>query len=137
MNRKAKEIHLDHSNFTNPVGYDDPAHQMTAIDLSRLASVALSDKTIVKMVGIPAITIADVTHTYFHSLKNVNQLLGKIPGVSGIKTGWTENAGENLVTLVERNGRRVILVVLKSNDRFGETVKLIDWVFANLQWKTY
>jgi len=137
MNRKAKEIHLDNSTFTNPVGYDDPAHRMTAIDLARLASVALSNKTIVKMVGIPAITISDVTHTYFHSLKNVNQLLGKIPGVSGIKTGWTENAGENLVTLVERDGRRIILVVLKSSDRFGETVKLIDWVYANYKWRTY
>jgi serine-type D-Ala-D-Ala carboxypeptidase (penicillin-binding protein 5/6) len=137
MNRKAKEIHLDHSTFTNPVGYDDPAHQMTAIDLARLASVALSNKIIVKMVAIPAITISDVTHTYYHSLKNVNQLLGKIPGVSGMKTGWTENAGENLVTLFERNGRKIILVVLKSNDRFGETVKLIDWVFANYEWKTY
>jgi len=89
------------------------------------------------MVAIPAITISDVTHTYFHSLKNVNQLLGKVPGVSGIKTGWTENAGENLVTLVERNGRKIILVVLKSGDRFGETVKLIDWVFGNFEWKTY
>jgi D-alanyl-D-alanine carboxypeptidase (penicillin-binding protein 5/6) len=137
MNKKAKEIHLTNSTFTNPVGYDDPAHQMTAIDLSRLARVALGNKTIVKMVAIPAITISDVTHTYFHSLKNVNQLVGKIPGVSGIKTGWTENAGENLVTLVERNGRKIILVVLKSSDRFGETVKLIDWVFANYEWKTY
>jgi serine-type D-Ala-D-Ala carboxypeptidase (penicillin-binding protein 5/6) len=137
MNKKAKEIHLENSTFTNPVGYDDPAHQMTAIDLSRLARVALGNKTIVKMVAIPAITISDVTHTYFHSLKNVNQLVGKIPGVSGIKTGWTENAGENLVTLVERNGRKIILVVLKSADRFGETVKLIDWVFANYEWKTY
>jgi D-alanyl-D-alanine carboxypeptidase (penicillin-binding protein 5/6) len=137
MNRKAKEIHLEHSTFTNPVGYDDPAHKMTAIDLSRLASVALGNKTIVKMVGIPAITIADVTHTYYHSLKNVNQLLGKVPGVSGIKTGWTEEAGENLVTLVERNGRRIILVVLRSQDRFGETVKLIDWAFANYVWKHY
>jgi serine-type D-Ala-D-Ala carboxypeptidase (penicillin-binding protein 5/6) len=137
MNRKAKEIHLTNSTFTNPVGYDDPAHQMTAIDLSRLASVALNNKTIVKMVGIPAITISDVTHTYYHSLKNVNELLGKVPGVSGIKTGWTQNSGENLVTLVDRNGHRVILVVLKSADRFGETVKLIDWVFANYAWKTY
>lgn len=137
MNRKAKLLHLTRSTFANPVGYDDPGHKMSALDLAQLASVALNDKLISKMVAIPAITISDVTHTYFHNLKNVNQLLGKIPGVAGIKTGWTEQAGENLVTLVERNGRRVIFVVLRSQDRFGETSTLIDWVFSAFEWKEY
>ena len=137
MNEKAKALHLTKSTFTNPVGYDDPNHKMTPLDLSRLARVALDNKIIAKMVAIPEITISDVTHTYFHHLKNVNQLLGKIPGVGGIKTGWTEEAGENLVTLIERNGNRVIIVILQSKDRFGETAKLIDWVFTNYVWETY
>ncbi|MBI3343242.1 D-alanyl-D-alanine carboxypeptidase [Candidatus Gottesmanbacteria bacterium] len=135
MNEKAKSLNLAQSHFTNPVGFDDPTHQMTPMDLARLANVALSNKTIAKMVAIPQITISDVTHTYFHSLTNVNQLLGKIPGVVGIKTGWTEEAGENLVTLVDRGGHRVIVVALKSKDRFGDTTKLIDWVFVNTQWE--
>lgn len=136
MNEKAKQLYLTQSRFTNPVGFDDPAHKMTPMDLVRLAMVALVNKTIAKMVGIPQITISDVTHTYFHNLTNVNQLLGKIPGVGGIKTGWTEEAGENLVTLVERGGRRIIIVVLKSRDRFVDTTTLIDWVFANHRWET-
>jgi D-alanyl-D-alanine carboxypeptidase (penicillin-binding protein 5/6) len=107
------------------------------MDLARLASVALTNKTVSKMVAIPQITVSDETHTYFHPLTNVNQLLGKIPGVGGIKTGWTEEAGENLVTLVERNGHRVIIVVLKSLDRFADTAFLIDWVFYNHNWETY
>lgn len=137
MNKKAEELHLSNSHFANPVGYDDPNHYMTAEDLSRLASVALSNKTIAKMVGIPQITVSDVTHSYFHKLSNVNQLLGKIPGVAGIKTGWTEEAGENLVTLIERNGRRVIIVVLKSADRFNDTIQLINWTFNNVEWQMY
>jgi len=137
MNEKAKQLHLTQSNFTNPVGFDDPNHKMTPIDLVRLATATLLNKTIAKMVAIPQITISDVTHTYFHSLTNVNQLLGKIPGVGGIKTGWTEEAGENLVTLIERGGRRVIIVVLKSKDRFVDTTKLIDWVFANHRWEAF
>ena len=88
------------------------------------------------MVAIPQITVSDVTHTYFHPLTNVNQLLGKIPGVGGIKTGWTEEAGENLITLVERGGHRVIIVVLKSLNRFADTTRLIDWVFSSYQWIT-
>jgi D-alanyl-D-alanine carboxypeptidase len=137
MNKKAKEIHLDHSHFTNPVGYDNPDHKMTPSDLARLAAYALTNKTIAKIVAIPQITISDVTHTYFHSLTNVNQLLGKIPGVGGIKTGWTEEAGENLVTLIERNGHRVIIVVLKSANRFTDTTSLINWIFASYEWKVF
>lgn len=137
MNKKAGELHLLGSHFTNPVGFDDPDHYMTAEDLARLADVALSNKTIAKMVGIPQITVSDVTHIYFHKLSNVNQLLGKIPGVAGIKTGWTEEAGENLVTLMERDGRRVIIVVLKSKDRFADTIALINWTFGNIEWQTY
>ncbi|MBI5448876.1 D-alanyl-D-alanine carboxypeptidase [Candidatus Gottesmanbacteria bacterium] len=137
MNEKARTLHLTKSHFTNPVGYDHPDHKMSPIDLARLSGIALSNKTIAKMVAIPQITISDVTYTYFHPLKNINQLLGKIPGVGGIKTGWTEGAGENLVTLLDRSGHRLIFVVLKSRDRFGETAKLIDWVFANYQWQVF
>lgn len=135
MNKKAQSLKLAHSHFTNPVGFDDPDHKMTPMDLARLARVALSNPVIAKMVAIPQITVSDVTHTYFHPLTSVNELLGKIPGVGGIKTGWTEEAGENLVTLVERNGHKVILVVLHSKDRFAETSALIDWTFANYRWE--
>lgn len=137
MNEKAKNLHLTNSFFTNPVGFDDPNHVMTAIDLTRLAAFALTNKTIAKIVAIPQITISDVTHTRFHPLTNVNTLLGKIPGVAGIKTGWTEEAGENLVTLVERNGHRVVIVVLKSQNRFVDTEMLINWVFATYEWQSF
>lgn len=135
MNKKAAALHLTHSTFTNPVGYDDPNHKMSPVDLALLGEAALNSKVIAKMVAIPAITISDVTHTYFHQLKNVNELLGKIPGVGGIKTGWTEEAGENLITLVERNGHKLIIVVLHSQDRFGDTSFLINWIFSNYEWK--
>ncbi len=137
MNAKASELRLDHSTFTNPVGYDNPGHKTTPMDLARLANYALNNKIIAKMVAIPQITVSDVTHTYFHPLKNVNELLGKVPGVGGIKTGWTEEAGENLITLVQRGDHRVIIVVLKSRDRFSDTTQLINWVFSNYQWEVF
>lgn len=134
MNEKAKLLNLTYSSFTNPVGFDDANHKMSALDLAKLAAIALRNKTISKMVAIPSITISDVTHTYFHKLTNVNELLGKIPGVGGIKTGWTEEAGENLVTLVERNSHKVIIVVLHSKNRFTDSEGLIQWVFNNFEW---
>lgn len=137
MNKKAEELHLTKTHFTNPAGYDDVQHKTTAGDLTRLAAFALTNKTIAKIVAIPQITISDAKHTRFHALTNVNALLGKIPGVAGVKTGWTEEAGENLVTLVERDGHRVIIVVLKSRNRFADTEALINWVFANYEWKSF
>lgn len=137
MNEKAQSLHLTNTHFTNPAGYDDSDHKTTAMDLTRLAAFALTNRTIARIVGIPQITISDVTHTRFHPLTNVNTLLGKIPGVAGIKTGWTEEAGENLVTLIERDGHRVITVVLKSRNRFADTESLINWVFGNYEWKDF
>ncbi|KKS89295.1 MAG: hypothetical protein UW37_C0014G0020 [Candidatus Gottesmanbacteria bacterium GW2011_GWA2_44_17] len=135
MNKKAQALHMDQSYFTNPMGFDGGEHKVTPRDLSLLALAAIQNKTIAKMVAIPQITVSDVNHVYFHKLSNINQLLGKIPGVGGIKTGWTEAAGENLITYVERNNRKIILVVLHSRDRFGDTIKLIDWVFDNYRWE--
>lgn len=135
MNEKAKNLKLTQTHFTNPMGFDDANHKMSAMDLANLARVALANPTVAKMVAIPQITISDVSHTYYHPLTNINELVGKIPGVGGIKTGWTEEAGENLVTLVDRSSHKVILVVLHSDDRFSETVALIDWIFSNFRWE--
>jgi D-alanyl-D-alanine carboxypeptidase (penicillin-binding protein 5/6) len=134
MNNKAKSLHLDNSHFTNPIGFDDPGHYTTAYDLAKLAKVALSDKILAKIFSTKSITVSDVDFTYFHELKNVNELLGKVPGVAGVKTGFTENGGEILISEVKKYGKSILLVVLKSNDRFGDTEKLIDWVFNNFQW---
>ncbi len=134
MNKKAQDLHLNNTHFTNPIGFDDANHYTTASDLTKLASVALRNKTISKIVGTRAITVSDVSFTYFHDLRNVNQLLGEIPGVAGVKTGYTENAAECLVTLVRRDNNEVLTVVLRSSDRFKETANLISWVFQNYKW---
>ena len=135
MNKKAQQLHLTHTHFENPIGFDSPPNFTTPSDLARLAMAALQNKTFTKIIGIRNITVSDVTYTYFHSLTNVNELLGKIQGVAGVKTGYTQNAGEILVSEVKKNGHSVLFVVLHSDDRFGETKQLINWVFDNFQWK--
>jgi len=62
-------------------------------------------------------------------------LIGNDLGVVGVKTGWTEEAGECLVVHVRKDGREITTVVLGSQDRFGETKELIDWVFENFEWE--
>lgn len=134
MNEKAKSLHLSDTHYTNPMGYDGDNHYSTASDLTKQTLAALTNKTFTKIVGTKSITVSDTSYTYFHDLKNVNELLGKIPGVMGVKTGFTTSAGEILISEVRKNGQSVLFVVLKSADRFGETTKLIDWVFGNFTW---
>ncbi|OGG26388.1 hypothetical protein A2960_03610 [Candidatus Gottesmanbacteria bacterium RIFCSPLOWO2_01_FULL_39_12b] len=135
MNEKAQKLNLFDTHFANPAGFDDQNNYTTASDLAKLALVGLSNKTFSKIVGTRAITVSDVSYTYFHDLKNVNELLGKVPGVSGVKTGLTQEGGEILVSEINKNSESILIVILKSSDRFGETIKLIDWVFSNFVWK--
>ena len=134
MNQKVKDLNLTDTQFTNPTGLDDYGHYTTAHDLSLLAAHAMDNPILAKMVGIIGVTISDTDSTIFHELETINQLLDVVPGLSGVKTGWTELAGECLVAYTVRGDHRLITVVLGSIDRFGETSELINWAFTNHQW---
>lgn len=136
MNLKAKELGLVHSKFSNPAGLDDgDGHVTTARDLIRVSEIAMSNPLFAKIVATKEKTVKSTNGKITHKLKNINELLGVVPGVLGVKTGWTENARENLVTYLERDGKRVMIVLLASQDRFGETRELIDWIFTNYTWQ--
>jgi len=136
MNEKAKSLFLQNTHFANPTGIDEENHYSTALDLARLADYALANQTFSQIVSSPKVTVDSVDGRTTHLLSNINELLGQVPGVRGVKTGWTDGAGECLVTFVERDGRKMISVVLGSEDRFGETKEIIDWVFGNFVWQT-
>lgn len=129
MNAKATQIHLTNTHFANPTGIDEANHYSTAADLSRLAIEALKQPVFAKIVATENAVIST------HVLTNVNQLLGKIPGVLGVKTGNTQGAKQALVTEVVRDSHPVILVVLGSLDRFADTSALITWVYSNWDWQ--
>lgn len=135
MNAKAKELSMDNTRFYNPAGLDGNGQETTAKDLVRASEVAMRDPEFAKIVATKEIVVKDVLGQKIHRLRNINELLGKVQGVMGVKTGWTENARENLVTYLERDGHKVMIALLGSQDRFGETKELIDWIFANYSWK--
>lgn len=134
MNKKALELDLRNTHFDNPAGFDSPRHFSSASDLAKITQEALKNAILARIFATKNTNIVSLDKKYTHQLLNLNRLLSEVSGVLGVKTGTTEAAKENLVTLVERNGRRVLLVVLGSNNRFGETTKLIDWVYANFTW---
>jgi D-alanyl-D-alanine carboxypeptidase len=135
MNAKAGQLSMTNSYFDNPVGLDGNSQRSTAKDLIRASEVAMRNPEFARIVGTKQIIVTDVTGKSVYNIKNINELLGTVPGVSGVKTGWTENARENLVTYLERDGHRVMIAVLGSQDRFGETKELINWIFTNYRWE--
>ena len=135
MNAKAKELSMSNSNFQNPVGLDGSTQVTTAKDLVRVSEVAMRIPEFAKIVSTKQITVKDATGKISYNLRNINELLGRVPGVLGVKTGWTPDSRENLVTYIERDGHKVMIAVLGSQDRFGETKELIDWIFANYNWQ--
>ena len=64
------------------------------------------------------------------ALSNTNALLGRYPGAIGLKTGYTEGAGNCLVALAERDGVRVLAVLLNAPNRWWNAVGLLDRAFA-------
>jgi D-alanyl-D-alanine carboxypeptidase (penicillin-binding protein 5/6) len=134
MNAKAQSLGFKNTHFTNASGIESPYHYASARDLVNLATVLLENPLLAKIVDTRTKNITDLKYKHSHLLNNTNELLGKIPGVQGVKTGWTELAGDCLVTLVDRENHPIIMVLLGSTDRFGETAKLIEWIYQNYRW---
>lgn len=135
MNEKAKELNLTNTHFENPVGLDGKTHVSTARDLVRAAKIAMQDKRFSQIVATTKYLAKSEDGKIVHNLKNINELVGTVDGVLGVKTGWTENARENLVTYIKRDNKKVMIALLGSQDRFGETKELIDWIFSSYEWK--
>lgn len=134
MNDQAKSLGLLNTHFDNPAGFDGPNHYSSAEDLAKIAAKASENGQLARIFGTKETTVISKDKTVIHPLKNLNKLLST-PGVLGIKTGTTPQAKENLVGLVERDKHKILTVVLGSNDRFGETQNLIEWVYTNFIWK--
>ncbi|HYM96541.1 MAG TPA: serine hydrolase [Candidatus Sulfotelmatobacter sp.] len=131
MNALAAAIGLRDTHFTNPWGADDPQHHASALDLA-VAAVYLDAHypALAAIAGTAAIDIpATSTHKAFH-LRTLNKLLASYPGVTGLKTGWTGEAGGCLVGTATRNGQHLVSVLLGSANTFAETRELLDYGFA-------
>lgn len=133
MNKNTKRFHLYNTHFEDPAGLLDYEDYTSPIDLARLASIALDNKTISQIVSTKRKIISDVDGTKTYDISNLNKLLG-IYGVNGVKTGFTDEAGGVLVTSKVENGRTLIIVVLRSEDRFGDTLRLIDFIAGNINY---
>ncbi len=136
MNKKAETLHMDNSRFRNPAGLDEFDQYSSPYDLALASRAVLANPTLKKTVAIKEITIADVDFNNFHELSNVNKLLGEVHGIGGLKTGYTENAGENLISFYKFQDHQFIIVLLKSEDRFQDTRNVVSWNNENVTYVT-
>ncbi len=132
MNEKAKLWDMNNSSFYEPSGLSSK-NTSTPNDLVKLAGVLSNNDTFKKITSTASAKIANQDGKTYN-LTTTNKILGS-GGVVGMKTGYTLEAGQCLITAVERNGQRIITVVLNSPDRFQESKNMIEWAFNNYIWQ--
>jgi D-alanyl-D-alanine carboxypeptidase len=131
MNAKAAELGLADTHFVNPHGLDNGDHYSSAYDLARLARYAMQNPEFAKIVGTQYWHLAPPSD---YDLHNGNSLLATYPGADGVKIGWTDAAGWTFVASAVRDGHRLLVAVLDTQDRDADASALLDWAFANYQW---
>lgn len=140
MNGRAEELGLRNTHFMNPHGLHHENHYSSAHDLAVIAKEAMKSKLFRSIVGQTSADVKLVNSDMEELMKsytNRNRLLQQgseyyYEGSTGIKTGFTDEAGYCLVSAAEREGNRIITVVLHSgsNSVWTDAKELLDYGFS-------
>jgi len=133
MNNKARRLGLLDTHFSNACGFDSPTHYTTAADLATLSEIAMQDRTFRALVRKEVDMIFPLNANRSYWLRNTNRLLGRLPGIEGIKTGFTSQAGRCLVAKASQDGKEVLLVLLHANRRWDTASSLLRQGMLSLQ----
>jgi serine-type D-Ala-D-Ala carboxypeptidase (penicillin-binding protein 5/6) len=128
MNKRARELKLDNTHFSNPIGLDAPANYSSAHDLARLAVTLRSYSFIRKIANRTSATLE--TGDRPRTIRNRNTLLARDRYVNGLKTGHTAAAGYVLVGTRTRHGVTLVSVVLDTPSlaaRDHDALALLQW----------
>ena len=131
MNNKASEMELKNTHFVNVHGLDEDGHYSSSYDMAMMARELLKYEDILKYTSVyeEYLTKTDGSKIW---LVNTNKLVRFYPGVDGLKTGYTANAGYCLTATAKKNNLRLISVVMGSDSiekRTEDTVKLLNYGF--------
>ena len=135
MNRRAKELGMNDTNFVNCTGLDDDenakSHLTSAHDIAVMSrELMLNHPSIQKFTTI----WMDTVRGGAFGLANTNKLVRFYPGATGLKTGFTSAAGYCLSATAQRDGLGLIAVVMgaeTSQERFAACKAMLDYGFAN------
>ncbi|MCS1350841.1 D-alanyl-D-alanine carboxypeptidase family protein [Mechercharimyces sp. CAU 1602] len=137
MNRKASELGMTHTKFRNTNGLPEPDHYTTARDISTMSRALLKHPEITRFTGVYEDYLRQESKTPFW-LVNTNRLVKFYEGMDGLKTGFTQEAKYCLTATAEREGMRLIAVVMGEPDaksRNQEIAQMMNFAFS--QYRTH
>lgn len=134
MNEQAQALGMTNSHFSNPLGFDSPGNYSTASDLLKLvlatqkysAFTSLGEKTLYSFAG---------SLDYTYTCVATDKLIGRHREIEAVKTGFTQGAGQAMITKITQNSHSVFVIVLGSKDRQVDTLELEQQIFQNTIWK--
>jgi len=135
-NRQARVYHLRCSHFVTPHGLDARGQYSCAADVATLTRLVLRVPLLAKIVRTKEIVVSGVVKGEIFPLANTNLLLGNYPGILGVKTGTTDEAGAALSAASRQTGHVMICVVLGSTDygRFSDCASLLTFGSQDFVW---
>lgn len=138
MNKRAAELDMKDTNFVNTNGLPVSNHYTSAYDIAIMSKALIrfpeTQKWFTKWQATIKVGLPGKEKDF--GLTNTNRLIKIYPGAIGIKTGFTQDAGYCLSGAAERNGTRLIGVILgasTSKVRFAEISKMFDYGFSNFE----
>lgn len=140
MNDEAAKMGLTNTHFVTTNGLPDPDHYTTARDLATIAREFFSYDVLCRLSSTPYVELEETDTHRAHSLYSKNKLYKnrdyEYPYLLGSKTGYTDDARQTLVSAAEKDGTRLICVILMEEApyQFEDTVNLFDYGFANFSY---
>lgn len=138
MNQRAQSLGLAHTHFVNPSGLDAVLQYSSAADIGQVADTILEIPLLEEIVANSVTTVQEVRTGRKDVLYNTNSLLQRDKRFQGVKTGTTELAGQSLIVrYVDPEFQPapidMIIVILGSQDRYQDALRLTTWLRQNLQ----
>lgn len=134
MNKRAKEIGMKSTMFATPSGLDDNVeHYSCARDMAILAREAMKNPTFCEICKQSSQSLNFGNPPYKRTLYNHNKMMSFYPGSCGVKTGFTSKAGRCLVSAAERDGVKLIAVVLHDSADWNDSAALFDYGFTKVK----
>lgn len=123
MNQRAQDLGMTNTHFSDPNGLGDENHYASALDMAKLGKACLENPTVAEIIATRTITLEGRAFT------NHNKLLWQYEGCTGMKTGYTRQAGRTLVSSAQKNGQTLICVTLNDRDDWADHKALLDYGF--------
>lgn len=144
LNEYLYQLGCKNTHFYNPHGLFHPDHSTTAYDMALISRKAMQSSVFRQIVALPSYTVPQTNYEYERKIVQTNSLIRPgshfYPKAIGIKTGYTSQAGKNIVAAAEDKKRSLIAVILSSptvKERYTDAIHLFEMAFSEKKMRHY